>query len=182
MSNKVELDKYGPVGWHGQSWAYYKGIMQLTFEGKDVLDCATGDKVHAANASTNEVKGFREAQVTIKMQLLASLLMELGQRVMTKETGSEMWKYLEDFYEGETNAATRTNQETILYYKLNAIKYKLSWDVVQQIEKMFMMKEQLAALNAEVRDPIFTQLLTSHYHQMRVSSVYGVWWKAGMTK
>ena len=61
MSNKVELNKNGrPVGWHGQSWAYYKGMMKLTFENKDVLDYATEGKVLAASASVNEVKAFQK--------------------------------------------------------------------------------------------------------------------------
>ncbi|CAI5727678.1 unnamed protein product [Peronospora farinosa] len=132
-----ELNKYGrPVGWHGQSWAYYKGMMKLTFEEKDVLDYATGNKILVGNASANEVKAFREAQVTIKQLILASLSMELGLRVMTKATGTEMWKYLEDFYEGKTNAATRTNQEIILYNKLNAMKCKPTWDVAQHVESV----------------------------------------------
>ncbi|CAI5721565.1 unnamed protein product [Peronospora effusa] len=160
MSNKVELNKYGrPVGWHGQSWAYYKGMMKLTFEEKDVLDYATGNKILVGNASANEVKAFREAQVTFKQVILASLSMELGQRVMTKATGTEMWKYLEDFYERKTNAATRTNQEIILYNKLNAMKCKPNWDVAQHVENMFMIKDQLVAVNAGIRDPIFTQML-----------------------
>ncbi|CAH0513304.1 unnamed protein product [Peronospora belbahrii] len=126
--------------------------MKSTFEEKDVLDYATEDKVLAANASTNEVKAFQEAQVTIKQLLLASLLMKLGQRVMTKATGTEMWKYLEDLYEKKntkTNAETRRNQEIVLYNKLNAMKCNPNWDVAQHVENMFMIQAQLTAVKCK---------------------------------
>ncbi|KAE8962425.1 hypothetical protein PF011_g29401 [Phytophthora fragariae] len=90
---------------------------------------------------------------------MASLSMELGQQVMTKTNGAAMWKYLEDTYEGKTNSATRTNQEIILFNRLQAAKCKPNWDVQQHVNNMFLLKAQLAALNADMRDPIFTNLL-----------------------
>ncbi|RAW20455.1 hypothetical protein PC110_g23103, partial [Phytophthora cactorum] len=55
---------------------------------------------------------------------MASLSMELGQQVMIKANGTEMRKYLDDTYEGKTNATTRTNQEIILFNKLQTAKCK----------------------------------------------------------
>ncbi|KAG3064595.1 hypothetical protein PI125_g24157 [Phytophthora idaei] len=91
--------------------------------------------------------------------IMASLSMELGQQVMIKANGTEMWKYLDDTYEGKTNAATRTNQEIILFNKLQTAKCKPGWDVRQHVNGMFLIKAQLAALNADVRDPIFINML-----------------------
>ncbi|POM73719.1 LOW QUALITY PROTEIN: Hypothetical protein PHPALM_9411 [Phytophthora palmivora] len=76
---------------------------------------------------------------------------------MTKKTGRDIWMYLE--YEGKANAATRTNQEIILFNKLQAAKCKPNWDVQQHVTNMFLIKDQLAALKAEVRDPIFINML-----------------------
>ena len=62
----------------------------MTFEKKSVLYYATGYKTFAATASAVEVKEYQEAQVKIKQIILASLSMELGQRVLPKTTASEM--------------------------------------------------------------------------------------------
>ena len=37
--------------------------------------------------------------------------MDPGQRLMSKATGTDMWKYLEYLYEGKSNAFTRMNRE-----------------------------------------------------------------------
>ncbi|KAG3142318.1 hypothetical protein PI124_g16316 [Phytophthora idaei] len=90
---------------------------------------------------------------------MGSLSMELGQQIMMNKTGAEIWKHLEDLYKGKTNTATRTNQEIVLYNKLQAAKCKPNWDVRQHVNNMFRVKPQLADLNAYVRDPIFINLL-----------------------
>lgn len=160
MSSKVELNKNGrPVNWHGQCWAYYKNMMELSFADKSVLEDANGDKTLSSGASDAEKKTFKDAQMKVKHVIMSSLSMDLGQQVMTKSTGTEMWKYFEDMYEGKTNAATRTNQEIILFNKLQAAKCKPNWDVRQHVSIMFLLKAQLAALNADVRDPIFINML-----------------------
>ncbi|POM60194.1 hypothetical protein PHPALM_30977 [Phytophthora palmivora] len=61
-------------------------------------------------------------------------------------------------YEGKANAATRTNQEIVLFNKLQAVRCKSNWDVQQHVANMFLTKDQLAALKAEVRDPIFINI------------------------
>ncbi|KAF4030570.1 hypothetical protein GN244_ATG17643 [Phytophthora infestans] len=117
--------------------------MEITFEDKNVLEYASGTKTLASNATDEEKSKFKEGQV----------------KVMMKKTGTEMWKYLMDTYEGTANAATRTNQEIILYNKLQAAKCKPNWDARLHVNNMFLIKEQLAAINADVRDPIFVNLL-----------------------
>jgi hypothetical protein len=160
MSSKVELTKNGrPVNWHGQCWTYYKRMMEFAFADKDVLDYATGKETLASGADDAAKKKFADAQMKVEHLIMASLSMELGQQVMNKANGAVMWKYLEDTYEGKTNSATRTNQEIILFNRLQSTKCKPSWDVQQHVNNMFLLKAQLAALNADVRDPIFTSLL-----------------------
>ncbi|EGZ11875.1 hypothetical protein PHYSODRAFT_396496, partial [Phytophthora sojae] len=83
----------------------------------------------------------------------------IGQQVMMNKTGTEMWKYLENIYEGKTNAATRANQEIILFNRLQAAKCKAGEDVGQHVDKLVTTKAQLEALNAGVRGMIFTQML-----------------------
>ncbi|EGZ26576.1 hypothetical protein PHYSODRAFT_472802 [Phytophthora sojae] len=145
MSTKVELNKNGrPVNWHGQCWAYYKSMMMIALEDKGVMDYATGKKTLATAASDDEKNTFGESQVKVKQIIMSSLSMELGQQVMTKPTGKDMWKYLEEIYEGKTNAATRTNQEIILFNKLQTTRCKPNWDVRQHINNI---------------DPIFIDML-----------------------
>lgn len=108
----VERNKNGrPIGWHGQCWVYYKQMMEIAFEDKNVLEYASGTKTLASNATDEEKSKFKEGQVKVKQIIMSSLSMELGQQVMMKKTGTEMWKYLMDTYEGTANAATRTNQD-----------------------------------------------------------------------
>ncbi|GMF47617.1 unnamed protein product [Phytophthora fragariaefolia] len=160
MSNKVELNKDGrPVGCHGQSWMYCKNMMLVAFEEKGIREYAIGDKTLARRASNNEKKEFNEAHAKVKMTIMASLSREFGQRLMMKTTGSNMWKYLEQLYDGIQNDATRTNQEIILYNKLQSTKCKPNWDVAQRVYDMFMLRAQLAALKADMRDPIFIHIL-----------------------
>ncbi|EEY61964.1 uncharacterized protein PITG_13941 [Phytophthora infestans T30-4] len=145
MSNMVELNKNGrPIGWHGQCWVYYKQMMEIAFDDKNVLEYASRTKTLASNATDEEKSKFKEGQVKVKQIIMSSLSMELGQQVMMKKTGTEMWKYLMDTYEGTANAATRTNQEIILYNKLQAAKCKPNWD---------------ARLHVNNIDPIFINLL-----------------------
>ena len=92
------------------SWVYYNGTMRLVFEEQNVLEYVTADKTLVANPSSNQRKEFQEAQVKVKQIILASMSIELVQRVLSRVTGTEMWKYLEDFYEGKMNAATRTTK------------------------------------------------------------------------
>ncbi|KAE8883034.1 hypothetical protein PF005_g19968 [Phytophthora fragariae] len=131
-------------------------MMMIAFEEKDVVDFVTGKKI-AADAK--DKADFDGIQAKIKLMIMASLSMELGQQVMMNKTGTEMWKYLEDFYEGKTNAATRANQEIILFNRLQTARCKAGEDVAQHVDKMFTFKAQLAALNADVRGPILIQML-----------------------
>ncbi|ETO59573.1 hypothetical protein F444_22095 [Phytophthora nicotianae P1976] len=62
---------------------------------------------------------------------------------MIKTNETEMWKYL----------------EIILFNKLQTAKCKPEWDVRQHVNGMFLVKAQLAALNADVQEPIFTNML-----------------------
>ncbi|KAE9013048.1 hypothetical protein PR001_g15507 [Phytophthora rubi] len=157
MTDKVEINKNGrPVGWRGQSWVYYKSMMMIAFEEKDVVDFVTGKKTVV---DTKDQEEFDAIQAKIKLIIMGSLSMELGQLVMMKKTGTEMWEYLEDYYEGKTNAATRVNQEIILFNRLQTPKCKAGEDVDQHVDNMFTIKAQLAALNADVRGPIFIQML-----------------------
>ncbi|POM76986.1 Hypothetical protein PHPALM_5708, partial [Phytophthora palmivora] len=134
-------------------------MMELTFAEKDILEYANGEKTLADAPTDDEKKTFKNAQIKVKHTIMSSLSMELGQQVMTKKTGREIWMYLEDRYEGKANAATRTNQEIILFNKLQAARCKPNWDVQQHVTNMFLIKDQLAALKAEVRDPIFINML-----------------------
>ncbi|KAE9300869.1 hypothetical protein PF008_g22905 [Phytophthora fragariae] len=157
MSTKVEINKNGrPVGWHWQSWVYYKGMMMIAFEKKGVVDFAT-DKKTAADAK--DQAEFDGIQAKIKLMIMTPRSMQLAQQVMMNKTGTEMWKYLEDFYEGKTNAVTRANQEIILFNRLQTARCKADEDVAQHVDKMFTFKTQLAALNADVTEPIFIQML-----------------------
>ncbi|KAG3154211.1 hypothetical protein PC128_g22419 [Phytophthora cactorum] len=74
------------MGWQGRSWVYYKSMMEIAFEEKCVLPCVTGDATLASNAEDSEKKVFSESQAKVKQLIMASLSMELGQRVMMKET------------------------------------------------------------------------------------------------
>ncbi|KAF4033579.1 gag-polypeptide of LTR copia-type [Phytophthora infestans] len=123
--------------------------MEIAFEDKNVLEYASGTKTLASNATDGEKSKFKEGQVKVKQTIMSSLSMELGQQVMMKKTLTEMWKYLMDTYEGTTNAAPRTNQEIIMYNKLQAAKCKPNWDVRLHVNNMFLIKEQLAAINAD---------------------------------
>ncbi|KAE9361902.1 hypothetical protein PF008_g583 [Phytophthora fragariae] len=134
-------------------------MMEIVLEEKGVLKYATGDKPLAVGANDAENKTFGDTQVKVKQIIMSSLSMELGQQVVTKKSETEMWKYLENIYEGKTNAATRTNQEIILFNNLQATKCKPNWDVRQHLNNMFVMKSQLAALNADMRDRIFIDML-----------------------
>ncbi|KAG3056169.1 hypothetical protein PI124_g23453 [Phytophthora idaei] len=131
------------MGWQGRSWVYYKSMMEIAFEDKGVLPCVTGDATLASNTDDGEKKVFSESQAKVKQLIMASLSMELGQRVMMKETGTDMWKYLEELHEGKQNDATRTNQEIILFNKLQPAKGKPNWDVAQPVDNIFMTKAQL---------------------------------------
>ncbi|KAG3051395.1 hypothetical protein PI124_g23959 [Phytophthora idaei] len=119
MATTVELNKNGrPVIRQGQCWMYYKRTMEFSFADKEVLEYAKGEVTLASGASDVAKKKFNDAQMKVDHIIMASLSMELGQQAMIKANGTEMWKYLEDTYEGKTNAATRTNQEIILFNKL----------------------------------------------------------------
>jgi len=90
MTDTVKINKHGqPVEWHGQSWVYYKGMMKIVFAEKEVLDYATGTKTVADAKDQAE---FNKIQVKIMQTIMASLSMELGQQVMGKKTGTEMWQ------------------------------------------------------------------------------------------
>ena len=71
------------------------------------------------------------------------------------------------------NAAIRKNLNIILDIKLNTLACRLNREVVQHMENIFMTKEQLAARNADVHDPIHTQLLikslpeNAHFDRLR---------------
>ncbi|OWY99685.1 hypothetical protein PHMEG_00029277 [Phytophthora megakarya] len=159
-ANKVELNKNGrPVGWHDQSWMYYKKMVEIALEEKRMIAYANGDVKLAFGASDDKKKVFMEAQAKVKQIIMASLSMAFGQRLMVMKSGTKMWKYLGEMYEGKQNAATRTNQEEILLNKLQASKYKPNWDVAQHVDNMFMMRAQRTALSADMRDPIFINLL-----------------------
>ncbi|KAE8902981.1 hypothetical protein PF005_g14042 [Phytophthora fragariae] len=137
--------------------------MEFAFADKDVLEYATGKETLASGADDAAKKKFADAQMKVEHLVMTSLSMELGQQVMNKTDGAAMWKYLEDTYEGKTNSATRTNQEIILFNRLQAAKCKPNWDVQQHVQQhvnnTFLLNTQLAALNADMRDPIFTNLL-----------------------
>ncbi|KAG2990305.1 hypothetical protein PC121_g21646 [Phytophthora cactorum] len=160
MATTVELNKNGcPVNWQGQCWTYYKRMMEFSVADKEVLEYAKGEVTLASGASDVDTKMFNNTQMKVDHIIMALLSMELGQQVMIKANGTEMWKYLEDTYEVKTNAATRTNQEIILFNKLQTATCKPGWDVRQHANGMFIIKAQLAALNADVRDPIFINML-----------------------
>ncbi|EGZ27549.1 hypothetical protein PHYSODRAFT_293384 [Phytophthora sojae] len=125
--------------------------MELAFEEQGVMNYASGKETLTPGVNDKENNA---GQVKVKQLIMASLSMALGQRVMMKRTGTDMWKYLVYTYEGKTNAATRVNQEIILFNWLQTMKCKLGDNVAQHVDKAFMMKDQLAALNADVRDPI----------------------------
>ncbi|POM78870.1 Hypothetical protein PHPALM_3557, partial [Phytophthora palmivora] len=60
MLSKVELNKNGrPVNWHGQCWAYYKNMMELTFAEKEILEYANGEKTLTDAATDDERKTFK---------------------------------------------------------------------------------------------------------------------------
>ncbi|OWZ09671.1 hypothetical protein PHMEG_00017588 [Phytophthora megakarya] len=96
--------------------------MGIALEENGVLAYANGDEKLALGASDDKKKVFMEAQAKVKQIIMASHSMELGWRVMVKKSGTEMWKHLEEMHECEQNAATRTNQEMILFNKLQAAK------------------------------------------------------------
>lgn len=131
----------------------------VLFAEKEGLAYAKGDETLAPGASDTDKKKFNNAQMKVEHIIMASLSMELGQQAMIKTNGTEMWKCLEDTFESKTNAATRINQEIILFNKLRALRYKPGWNVSQHVNSMFFLKAQLAALSADVRDPIFINML-----------------------
>ncbi|KAG2780534.1 hypothetical protein PC129_g18351 [Phytophthora cactorum] len=160
MLNKSKLHKNGRlINWHDQCWISYKNMMGVALKEKGVLEYATGDKTLATGDDDAEKKAFMRVQTKVKHIIIRSLSMELDQQIMMNKTGAEIWKHLEDLYKGKTNTATHTNQEIVLYKKLQAAKCKPNWDVRQHVNNMFRVKPQLADLNAYVRDPIFINLL-----------------------
>ncbi|KAE9127478.1 hypothetical protein PF010_g4883 [Phytophthora fragariae] len=84
---------------------------------------------------------------------MASLSMELGQR----------------------NAATPKSQDVILFNKLQATKYNPNWDVAQHVGSMFMLRAQLAALNADMHDAIFIIMLMRSLPPTPASTVCTGW-------
>ncbi|POM65815.1 Hypothetical protein PHPALM_18413 [Phytophthora palmivora] len=122
--------------------------------------CLRKWRIHLAEWTTNDEKrAFDVAQPKVKQIILASLSMELEQRVMVKKTVTEMRKYLVRLYEGIENSATRTNREIVLYHKPQAAKCKPNWDVAKHVDNMFMMRSQPAALKADMRDRVSINLL-----------------------
>ncbi|KAG3203450.1 hypothetical protein PC129_g22874, partial [Phytophthora cactorum] len=97
MATTVELNKNGcPVNWQGQCWTYYKRMMEFSVADKEVLEYAKGEVTLASGASDVDTKMFNNTQMKVDHIIMALLSMELGQQVMIKANGTEMWKYLED--------------------------------------------------------------------------------------
>ncbi|KAG2881994.1 hypothetical protein PC119_g20794 [Phytophthora cactorum] len=113
MTDKMEINKHGQlVDWRGQSCVYYKDMVMIVFEEKDVLDYAT--RVKTVADAKDQAK-FNMIQAKIKKTIMAS----------------------------------RVNQEIILFNRLQSAKCKPDEYVVQYVDKMFTIKAQLAALNAD---------------------------------
>ncbi|KAE9286725.1 hypothetical protein PR003_g26236 [Phytophthora rubi] len=68
MTDKVEINKNGrPVGWRGQSWVYYKTMMMIAFEDKDVADFVMGTKTAV---DTKDQEEFDAIQAKIKLIIM----------------------------------------------------------------------------------------------------------------
>ncbi|GMF35188.1 unnamed protein product [Phytophthora fragariaefolia] len=94
-----------PVRWDGEDWTCYKHAMLNAFE-KSLLDgIATGRETEDASWDEEKKGEFNKKQAKFKILIQGSLSMRLAKQVMTKPTGTEMWRELMDIYEGKSNPA-----------------------------------------------------------------------------
>ncbi|GMF46166.1 unnamed protein product [Phytophthora fragariaefolia] len=94
-----------PVRWDGADWTFYKHARLNAFE-KSLLDgIATGRETEDASWDEEKKGDFKKKQAKIKILIQGSLSMRLAKQVMTKPTGTEMWRELMDIYEGKSNPA-----------------------------------------------------------------------------
>ncbi|GMF51742.1 unnamed protein product [Phytophthora fragariaefolia] len=94
-----------PVRRDGEDWTFYKHAMLNAFE-KSLLDgIATVRETEDASLDEEKKGEFKKKQAKIKILIQGSLSMRLAKQVMTKPTGTEMWREVMDIYEGKSNPA-----------------------------------------------------------------------------
>ena len=99
-----------PVRWDGEDWTLYKYAMLNAFEDSLLDDIAKGHVVEDEDSDKEEKGKFKKKQAKIKILIQVSLPMRLAKKVMSKSTGTEMWKELVLIYEGKNNPSMTTQK------------------------------------------------------------------------
>ncbi|OWY93280.1 hypothetical protein PHMEG_00037384 [Phytophthora megakarya] len=99
--------------WDGEDWIFYEQSMINAFE-KSLLDeIVLGTKTEGDTEEENN--DFKKKQAKVKILIQGSLSMRLAKQVMSKKTGTAMWRELCSIYDGKTNSATKVQK----VYRLN---------------------------------------------------------------
>lgn len=151
-----------PIRWNGLNWPYYKLLMMLTFQQQGLKKLVLGQESAGANPSTPlQIAATETRQLEIMQLIFASVTTDLGQRLMDFKTGTEMWKYLENFYEGKVNQHTIAMTKRMLFSQLQAARCKPGGDVAAHLNYMTRLKRRLDAVGGGLEDSIFIGMLMS---------------------
>ncbi|GMF32336.1 unnamed protein product [Phytophthora fragariaefolia] len=183
----VEWNKDGrPINWNGRDWPLYKRTMMrylACYEVKEnewrLDDICDGSVTFQSTVSQDEERVFmREDQLLAKL-ISSSLSCTLARQVMRFDYGSEMWEYLAKRFEGRENATTKLYTQRTLRQKLEAASCRPGADVENHLLYMMSLREQLAALDADVSDVWMVDLMVrsmsqfSYYNQLQTLMLLG---------
>ncbi|POM73838.1 Hypothetical protein PHPALM_9277 [Phytophthora palmivora] len=125
-----------------------------------------------------ERRFMRQDQLSAKL-ISSSLSCTLARQVMKYDYGSEMWEYLSKRYEGRENATTKLYTQRTLRQKLESASCRPGADIEIHLQYMMSLREQLAALDADMSDVWMVDLMIRsmsqqpYYEQLQTLMLLG---------
>ncbi|KAE9311805.1 hypothetical protein PR003_g19918 [Phytophthora rubi] len=178
MENKVKepdvaWNKDGrPINWNGRDWPLYKRQMMLYLtcvevkENEFPMDAICDGTQVALESWTNEQKTrFKKQNTLLAKFISSSLSCTLAHQVMRFSSGQEMWDYLSKRFEGRENATTKLYTQRTLRQKLENASCRYGADVENHLSYVLSLREQLAALDADVSDAWMVDILVRSMSQ-----------------
>jgi uncharacterized membrane protein YgcG len=142
-------------------------------------DICTGQEAFQNTTTRDEERRFMRQDQLLAKTIASSLSCTLARQVMNYEYGSEMWEYLAKRFEGRENATTKLYTQRTLRQKLEMASCRPGADVENHLLYMLALREQLAALDADVSDVWMVDLMVrsmsqySYYNQLQTLMLLG---------
>ncbi|KAF1327473.1 Integrase catalytic core protein, partial [Globisporangium splendens] len=151
LSAKIELSAKGiPVNWDGKNWEYYKAMMRAIFGENELLEIATGTLKEDQNWDDARKAKFKTQQAKIFRLIMSSLNMNLANKFLNHQCGSDIWADFVKTYEGHADPLRKSFEIRRLVQQLQNYECKHG-DMETHITAMFRIRDRLALLQHAVQ-------------------------------